>query len=73
MTMQDYPICWDCGEQVESNPIYEAICGHDECPSSIFHGLCLMRWREKREEVYKTIQKWFDEHSSEFRSPWEEN
>lgn len=60
--MRDYPICWDCREPVESNPIYESICGHDECPSCVFHGLCLMRWREKRDEVIKEVRKWLSQH-----------
>lgn len=60
--MRRYPICWMCDEEVETDPIFESICGHDNCPSSVFHGLCLMEWREKRPEAYKAIKRFFDEH-----------
>ena len=60
--MRRYPLCWDCGTEVDTDPVYEAICGHDTCPSAVFHGLCLMTWREKREEAYKAIQRFFEEH-----------
>lgn len=70
--MRKYPLCWDCLEEVDTDPIYEAVCGHDECPSAVFHGLCLMRWREQREEMYKKLQRFFEEHPA-FRRPPEEN
>lgn len=49
MAIQERPICWDCTTTIESNDmVFEAPCGHDGCPSVVFHPLCLMSWREKR-------------------------
>jgi len=65
-----YPICWWCEKEVDTDPIYEALCGHDECPSAVFHGLCLMSWRERREEVYKIIREFVENHPM-FKDGWE--
>lgn len=46
MALQDAPICFHCGDAVEAMPVYEAPCGHEGCPSAVFHGLCLMEYRE---------------------------
>lgn len=68
--MQDRPRCFGCSDVVEYDPLYEAPCGHDDCPSAVFHGLCLMEWREKRhgftqfaEMMNKMLQAWFEQHS----------
>lgn len=47
--MQDRPMCWVCPHPVD-DPVFEAPCGHDGCSSVVFHGICLMRWRETRDE-----------------------
>ena len=60
--MRRYPLCWNCLEDVQSDPIYEAVCGHDDCPSNVFHPLCLMEWREKREEAIRQVMKFVSEH-----------
>lgn len=49
--MQDRPVCFECVEVVEYDPVYEALCGHDKCPSACFHGLCLMEFRDRREGI----------------------
>jgi hypothetical protein len=49
--MQDRPICFECHRTVEYDPVFEAVCGHDGCPSAVFHGLCLMAFRERREQI----------------------
>lgn len=69
--MRRYPLCWNCGEDVDSEPLYEAVCGHDDCPSNVFHGLCLMEWREKRDEALRILNKFFNEHPAitEYRRP----
>lgn len=54
--MQSQPRCHQCAEQVE-DPIFEAPCGHDECPSVVFHGACLMEWRESQVEVQTMIRE----------------
>lgn len=48
--MQALAVCYECHEPVD-DPLFEAPCGHDGCPSAVFHGLCLMAWRERREAV----------------------
>lgn len=42
----EVPLCFHCIEPIESMPVFESPCGHDECPSAVFHGLCLMEYRE---------------------------
>lgn len=46
--MQGKPVCFQCGEPVEGDPIYEALCGDDDCPSAVWHPVCLMKWREEQ-------------------------
>lgn len=53
--MQDRPICFKCTTQVDNSPVYEAPCGHDRCSSVVFHGICLMEWREHREEFLRRL------------------
>jgi hypothetical protein len=61
-----YPLCWECTEEVDTDPIYEAPCGHDDrCPTVVFHGLCLMTWREKREEMEKILRRIIEKHFPE--------
>lgn len=55
--MQRLPICLTCDKPVEYDPIYEAPCGHDTCPSAVFHGLCLMEWRDHREQFSKRMKR----------------
>jgi hypothetical protein len=70
--MQDRPMCFKCGEQIEHSPIYEAPCGHDKCRSACFHGVCLMEWREFRQEIEKKMREiwkqWIERHTENERS-----
>ena len=68
--MQERPICFECGEPIEHSPVFEAPCGHDECRSAVFHGLCLMEFRERREtgERFEVVgllvrKAWSEEHT----------
>ena len=65
MGIHDRPRCWVCAEIVEYDPIFAAPCDHDSCPSVVFHGICLMEWREFRERRIQAIQKWVSEHQSD--------
>lgn len=67
--MQDRPVCFECRTQVEHSPVYEAPCGHDRCRSAVFHGLCLMGYRERRESAINKfevvgllVRPWTQEH-----------
>lgn len=68
--MQDLPVCFKCHKRVESEPIFEAPCGHDTCASAVFHGLCLMEYRDQRaqalekfEVVGLLVRPWMQEHT----------
>jgi hypothetical protein len=49
--LHDLPVCFDCQTRIENSPVFAAICGHATCPSVVFHGLCLMEWREKQQRA----------------------
>jgi hypothetical protein len=67
MSIQSRPICFGCDERIEHDPLFEAPCGHDGCSSAVFHGLCLMEWRERRqqwEEARRIFwRQWVEQHS----------
>ncbi len=65
MALHDRPRCWGCQKPVEYDPLFAAPCDHEECPSAVFHGLCLMEWREFREKRIEQIARWVAEHQSE--------
>lgn len=49
--MQERPICFKCERRVDhgQEPVFAAVCDHQRCPSVVFHGMCLMEWREYRD------------------------
>lgn len=67
--MQDRPVCFKCRETIEHSPVYEAPCGHDTCSSAVFHGICLMEYRDQRnagerfEVVGLLVRPWLEEHT----------
>lgn len=69
--MQDRPICFQCGNPVETNAemVFESPCGHDQCASAVFHGICLFDWRERRAEwldyLKQMRERWMREHGME--------
>lgn len=69
--MRDRPICFHCREVVEHSPVFEAPCGHDQCASASWHGLCLMSWREHLQETAKGVEEmwkaWVEEHTENER------
>lgn len=60
--LHDRPRCWGCQEPVEYDPLFASPCDHERCPSAVFHGLCLMEWREYREKRIAQIERWVAEH-----------
>lgn len=57
--IQNRPVCFDCDMLIES--LTDAVfappfCDHLDCASAVFHGICLMRWRERREEIYRRVE-----------------
>lgn len=67
--MQDRPVCFKCTTSIEHSPVWEAPCGHDRCPSAVFHGLCLMEFRDQRntdrkfEVIGLVVRTWSEEHT----------
>lgn len=59
--MQDRPVCLRCDKRIDHDPVFEAPCGHDRCPSAVFHGLCLMEWREARDQFIQRLRKRFEQ------------
>lgn len=44
--VQQAPVCFACHQAIDSQPpVYEATCGHPECPSVCWHPACLMEFR----------------------------
>lgn len=56
-----------------ADAVFESLCGHDECPTMTFHGLCLMEFREstatqqarelnnRRIQFLRHLQEWGDD------------
>lgn len=64
--MRRYPICPGCKEEVDTDPLYESLCGHDDCPSMVFHPICLMEYREHREKMEALIREFVETHREIF-------
>lgn len=66
--MQERPICFTCTEPIETNAemVFEALCGHPDHASAVFHAICLFDWRDTRrtlEERYHQMRAaWLAEH-----------
>lgn len=69
--IQEVPVCFTCEQDIETGAVFEAPCGHPRCGSVVFHGLCLMEWREHRQRIEETIKRWVQEHADP-RPPQEE-
>lgn len=56
--IQERPRCFDCSEVVEYDAVYAPpFCEHPECASAVFHGICLMTWRERRADHMAIMDK----------------
>lgn len=52
------PICLGCEKPIDYDPVFAPpLCEHDDCASAVFHGICLMEWREQVDEARKQAQK----------------
>lgn len=58
--IQHKAICFDCDAAVD-DPLQSVFappwCDHPDCASAVFHGVCLMRWRERRQELRVLMEK----------------
>jgi hypothetical protein len=58
-TLHGNPVCRGCHHPIEYDAVFAPICGqkarhgddHVTCPSSAWHGYCLMEWRERIERA----------------------
>jgi hypothetical protein len=48
------PRCFVCAEYIEAGDkiVYAPVCGHEECASAVFHGLCLVDNYDEILKVY---------------------
>jgi len=73
--MRETPVCWQCHENIDKDWVFESPCGHDDCVTATFHGLCLMQWREHRENMERQMRDFFEQHREMFEwiDQWIEN
>lgn len=69
--IHELPICFDCNERIErldeaifASPWYDE---DPQAPTACFHGLCLMRWRERRDELIARIKDFQERLELHFR------
>lgn len=64
--MQQRPVCFNrrCGATIgrDDELFFEAPCGHHDCPSASFHGVCLMEWREYRDDRLAELKRFIEKH-----------
>lgn len=60
--IQERAICWGCDQTIEYDPIFAAPCDHERCSSAVWHGLCLMQWREDRTARDQSWARWRANH-----------
>lgn len=64
MALQEHPVCFffECAEVVDHDLVFEAPCGHEGCPSAVFHPLCLMQWREFKDDMEREVLRFVARH-----------
>lgn len=61
--IQKQPICYQCSEPVEHDPVFAPpLCDHLDCSSAVFHGICLMEFREWREQRLAELREAMARH-----------
>lgn len=72
------PRCFECGDSVSpADLIFAPVCGstseHDKCGSAVWHGLCLMKWRERmvlieaqHERIQEGLREFFEDVRRQF-------
>lgn len=56
--IQSVPRCFLCSERIEHDPVFAPpTCDHEEHSSAVFHGICLMEWRERRDAILKVLHE----------------
>jgi hypothetical protein len=62
--IHDIPLCFSCRRGVSHDPIFAAPCDHAECPSVVFHPLCLMDHRENWERRRQDMGRFMETHTA---------
>lgn len=63
--IQDRPVCYRCDLKIESDPVFAPpFCDDEECSSAVFHGICLMQWREHLDSVRQEVKKRQERHEA---------
>lgn len=45
--VHEVPRCAGCGREIDGDPVFAPVCGHADCPSVVWHPVCLMdAWDE---------------------------
>ncbi len=60
--IHDLPLCFAGDGRVTHDPIFAAPCEHAECPSVVWHPLCLMAFRENRERRQQDLSRFLERH-----------
>lgn len=58
--IQNHPVCFGCEEPIDDPQqvvFAPPWCDHPGCCSATFHGIHLMEWREKRQEIRTQIER----------------
>lgn len=51
-------VCFMCQRKSKAvDAVFESLCGHEDCPTMSFCGLCLMQWREHREALVREYEE----------------
>lgn len=63
--IQDRPVCFHCDTRIEQQPVFAPPwCDDPECSSAVFHGVCLMIWREHLDELRKLARARQERHEN---------
>ena len=60
--LHDRPRCYGCRRTVDNDPLFAAPCGHEDCASAVWHGLCLMEHREHWGKRLASLRRFLSDH-----------
>ena len=60
--IHERPRCFTGDGVVSHDPVFAAPCDHAECPSVVWHPLCLMGFRENRDQRRADMARFLERH-----------
>ena len=60
--IHERPLCFAGDGVVTHDPIFAPVCGHEDCPSAVWHPLCLMSFRENSERQRQDMARFLQHH-----------